>query len=213
MNTYGSSRINSMQGRKNIELLSVSKLVGGKLRTCWSSSPPWSSCPWSWDVKELSGEPGWGEMTTHIMRFLFLGIWPRSYSLKCHLHCCVFRALFHPAVEQDQHKVSPSLKRPQFYIFCLQYELEWLRCFGEIQKLPNDLTSFSLSWAIFTIIGLSLVASNTLSLEVEHLLVLDIFTVLSEIIIHFTCLIWCWWGVQKQSFLEGIRWLWQIQRI
>ena len=128
-------------------------------------------------------------MTTHIMRFLFLGIWPRSYSLKCHLHCCVFRALFHPAVEQDQHKVSPSLKRPQFYIFCLQYELEWLRCFGEIQKLPNDLTSFSLSWAIFTIIGLSLVASNTLSLEVEHLLVLDIFTVLSEIIIHFTCLI------------------------
>ena len=152
----------------------------------------------------------------------------RSYSLKCHLHCCVFRALFHPAVEQDQHKVSPSLKRPQFYIFCLQYELEWLRCCVEIQKiaiwsqwsvekfkkLPNDLTSFSLSWAIFTIIGLSLVASNTLSLsEVEHLLVLDIFTVLSEIIIHFTCLIWCWWGVQKQSFLEGIRWLWQIQRI
>ena len=159
---------------------------------------------------------------------LFWGIWPRSYSLKCHLHCCVFRALFHPAVEQDQHKVSPSLKRPQFYIFCLQYELEWLRCCVEIQKiaiwsqwsvekikkLPNDLTSFSLSWAIFTIIGLSLVASNTLSLsEVEHLLVLDIFTVLSEIIIHFTCLIWCWWDVQKQSFLEGIRWLWQIQRI
>ena len=84
----------------------------------------------------------------------------------------------------------------------------------KFKKLPNDLTSFSLSWAIFTIIGLSLVASNTLSLsEVEHLLVLDIFTVLSEIIIHFTCLIWCWWGVQKQSFLEGIRWLWQIQRI
>ena len=81
MNTYGSSRINSMQGRKNIELLSVSKLVGGKLRTCWSSSPPWSSCPWSWDEKELSGGPGWGEMTAHIMRFLFWGIWPRSYSL------------------------------------------------------------------------------------------------------------------------------------
>ena len=117
----------------------------------------------------------------------YLRIWPRSYSLKSHLHCCVFRALFHPAVEQDQHKVSPSLKRPQFYIFCLQFELEWLR---EIQKLPNDLTSFSLSWAIFTIIGLSLVASNTLSLsEVEYLLVLDMYTVLSEMIIHFTCLI------------------------
>ena len=76
MNTYGSSRINSMQGRKNIELSSVSKLVGlgGKLRTCWSSSPPWSSCPWSWDVKELSGGPGWGEMTTHIKwESFFLG--------------------------------------------------------------------------------------------------------------------------------------------
>ena len=192
-----------MQGRKNIELLSVSKLVGGKLRTCWSSSPPWSSCPWSWDEKELSGEPGWGEMTTHIMRILFWGDMARSYSLKCHLHCCVFRALFHPAVEQDQHKVSPSLKRPQFHIFCLQYELELLRSCGEVQKVSNDLTSFSLSWAIFTIIGLSLVASNTLSLsEVECLLVLDMFTVLSELMIHFMCLIWCWWGVQKQSFLS-----------